>query len=112
MQDPDGRVIEATRCNVFAVVDDELVTPVLDLAGVRGVMRKNVLAIADSLDLVVRERTLYLADIERSRELFLCNAIAGVLPVVTLHGERPRTFAIGVITTTIRDLLVRAGRHP
>ena len=112
MRAPDGRVIEATRCNVFAVLDDELVTPALDTAGVRGVMRKNVLAVAGSLDLAVRERTLYLADINRSSELFLCNAIAGIWPVVALLGEQPRTFPVGMTTTTIRDLLVRAGHHP
>ena len=112
MRSPDGRVIEATRCNVFAVLDDELVTPMLDTAGVRGVMRKNVLAVARSLDLTVRERTLYVADIARSQELLLCNAIIGIWPVIALHGEQACSWPIGPITTTLRELLERAGSFP
>lgn len=112
MRDSAGRIIEATRSNVFAVLDQALVTPALDTAGVRGVMRKNVLAAADSLKLTVHERALYLPDIERARELFLCNAIAGIWPVIALDGEQPRSFPIGTTTTAIRDLLVSAGRHP
>ncbi len=109
MRDADGQIIEATRCNVFALRDDALVTPALDTAGVRGVMRKNVLAVAGALGITIRECSLRLADIERADELFLCNAIAGIWPVVVLHGDTPRAFPIGSTTRAIRAALVRGG---
>ena len=110
MRDADGQIIEATRCNVFAVLDDELVTPALDTAGVRGVMRKNVLAVAAALGITTRECSLRLADVEGADELFLCNAIAGIWPVVMLHSDTPRTFPIGSTTHAIRAALIRGGR--
>jgi len=109
MRDVAGHIIEATRCNVFAVLDGDLVTPALETAGVRGVMRKNVLAVAGTLDITLRECALSLADIERASELFLCNAIAGIWPVVALHGDTPRTYPRGPLTAAIRERLVRGG---
>lgn len=109
MRDVSGNIIEATRCNVFALLDGELVTPALDTAGVRGVMRKNVIAVAGTLGITAHERSLRLDDIERADELFLCNAIAGIWPVVRLDGDSPRTFPIGSSSTAIRTALVRGG---
>lgn len=109
MRDADGHIIEATRCNVFAVLDGELVTPTLATAGVRGVMRKNVLTVAGELGISMRECSLRLADIERADELFLCNAIAGIWPVVVLYSGTPRTFPIGSMTHAIRAALVQGG---
>lgn len=109
MCDTNGHIVEATRSNVFAVLDGELVTPLIESAGVRGVMRKHVLAVADSLGIAKRERPLNLADIERAGELFLCNAIAGIWPVVLLDGDTPRTFPLGETRAAIRTALIRGG---
>lgn len=78
-----GRVISATMANLFAVVDDVLLTPTLDRCGVAGVARAEVLAACPQAQ--VGELTLdALLD---ASEIFLSSSVRGILPVCSL-GEQ------------------------
>jgi 4-amino-4-deoxychorismate lyase len=84
---PSGAVVAATTANVFARFGDELRTPVLDRAGVAGVCRARVLqsppAGFSATVAVMSRDELMTAD-----ELFLSNAVRGVVPVRTLADHR------------------------
>jgi len=83
--DRQDHVIEGTLSNLFAWVDDQLCTPALELAGVAGVMRRFVMdSLAPQLGLSVVERQLTLEDLARARELFMCNSVFGIWPVIRL----------------------------
>ncbi len=98
MCDPDGFVVEGTMSNVFAVSGGTLVTPDLSRSGVAGVMRAEVMAVAQRLGLCCREVRITAAELEGMDEIFLTNSIIGVWPVTTLGSGK---YSIGRIARMI-----------
>ncbi|WP_216636552.1 aminodeoxychorismate lyase [Endozoicomonas ascidiicola] len=99
--DFSGHVIEGTMSNLFVVAHNgELITPDLSFSGVKGVCRQFIMSIAHEMGLVVSERHLAesrLADI--ATELFLCNSVNGVWPVVEYN---QRNWEVGPVTLELR----------
>ncbi len=75
----DGYITEATRSNLFCVIDDVLVTPGRGM--LYGITRKVVLQLAKQLALPVAERDLTPADLTRATEAFTTGSIAEMMPV-------------------------------
>jgi len=81
MADTEGEVVCATA--PICLSDRwRAATPDLRYAGVRGVMRKQVLATAQQLGIEIGERVIRPEDIASASELFLTNAVRGVRPVI------------------------------
>jgi 4-amino-4-deoxychorismate lyase len=96
MLDADGSVIEGTMTNLFASpAEGRLVTPDLTLAGVAGVTRRHILDQARKAGLSVEVRSLALDELLESREIFVCNSIAGVWPVQRIES---RAYPVGPLT--------------
>jgi para-aminobenzoate synthetase/4-amino-4-deoxychorismate lyase len=86
--DLDGAVLETTRANVFAWIDDALVTPALDGRLLPGVTRRRTLDAARRLGLRVQERALTLAELRHdARGVLVTGALRGLQPAATLDGE-------------------------
>ncbi len=79
--DQQGRVIEGTQSNVFAVRKGCLLTPDLSRCGVAGVMRAWILEEARSAGIPCEVRDLPLEELLAAEEVFLCNSVAGIWPV-------------------------------
>ena len=97
VRNTEGFVICGVSANLFLVVDGQLLTPRMDRSGVHGVLR----------DLLLREfsarserRRVTLDLLNEAEELFLCSAIRGIVPIVSLTGAAPerRNFPIGSVT--------------
>ena len=84
MLDSLERVTCAISGNIFAVLDGQLCTPIIDGAGIEGVMRACIIQICSEIGLALTVRTLHMVDIFRASELFLCNAVRAVRPVAHL----------------------------
>lgn len=97
LRDADGCVISATAANVFVVLGGRLVTPKLDRCGVAGVARAQVLAWCDAIDV----RDLEMDELMRADEIFLTNAVRGIVPVTALDD---RCWQVGPVA---RDLQKR-----
>lgn len=83
--DQNENVIETMHHNIFAVIDGVLVTPVIEFSGVSGVMRRTVMdVIAPYYNWVVQERKLNLSDLMGASEVFISNALCGVIPVAKI----------------------------
>jgi 4-amino-4-deoxychorismate lyase len=67
--------------NVFLRRGSTLMTPALDRCGVAGVMRRWVLEQARGLRLRVWQGRLPLEAFREAEEVFMTNAVAGVVPV-------------------------------
>jgi 4-amino-4-deoxychorismate lyase len=93
--DASGRVVGGTSSNVFIVRAAHLETPAITRCGIRGVMRRAVIAAATELALRVTETDLALRDIENADEIFVTNALFGMWPVAQLDGRR---LAVGPVT--------------
>jgi 4-amino-4-deoxychorismate lyase len=93
--DSADRVVGGSSSNVFAVRSGRLLTPALERAGVKGVMRRAVLAAAARLGIESAECDLSLAELLSADELFMTNALFGIWPVAVLDERR---FAPGTVT--------------
>ena len=85
--DTSGQVICALAGNIFVVLDGQLSTPIIDGAGINGVMRECIMQICTKIGVELAVRVLKLADICRASELFLCNAVRAIRPVARLIDE-------------------------
>jgi branched-subunit amino acid aminotransferase/4-amino-4-deoxychorismate lyase len=78
----DGLYWEGSRTNLFIVKDGELLTPSRDGPIVPGVMREVVLGRAVDLSMTVRQTNgLSFEAIQGADEVFLTNAVRGIIPV-------------------------------
>ena len=87
MLDALGQVTEGSSSNVFALLDDRLVTP--PLRGIlEGVTRRIVLSLAASLGIPSVEAPLWPADLLRASELFLTSTTRELVPIVAVDDAR------------------------
>jgi len=84
---PDGRVWEGSRTNLFLIRDGTLWTPGLDGPIVPGIMRGLVLELAPALGLSILEGDLAGGDLDTAEEVFLTNAVRGIMPVAQVAGR-------------------------
>lgn len=95
LQDASGNLIGATAANVFAVIGGSLVTPALDRCGVAGVMRAQVLKWSNAAQV----RPIKMDELMRANEVFLTNAVRGVVPVTALDERR---WPVGSVAKSLR----------
>lgn len=86
--DAEGYVIEGTSTNLFLVLNDSLVTPLLDRAGVRGVMRDVLMDAALRQGVPVRQERILPEMLFEASELLMTNSVRGVCPVASLEEHR------------------------
>lgn len=99
--DPDDHVVSATSANIFLVLNGRLLTPRMDRCGVRGVMRAAVLQAFRPL---CEQRRIQIDMLPDAHEVFLCNAVRGVIPVTRIdHWE----YEIGPRTREVQDWLAQ-----
>ncbi|HEX7292180.1 MAG TPA: aminotransferase class IV [Conexibacter sp.] len=83
----DGRVLETTRANVFALgADGVLRTPPADGSILPGVTRAHAIELARELGVAVREEPLTRATLHAAREAFATGSIRGLEPLRSLDG--------------------------
>lgn len=71
-------VVESISANLFMLKGEELITPPLSSGCLRGVMRKQVMRIAEELGLQVKEESFSPFALQKADELWLCNVINGI----------------------------------
>ena len=74
-------VIEALNGNLFMLMNGQLTTPPVSEGCLNGIMRKQVLEIAKSLNVEVIEAPISPFDLQKADELFITNVIVGIQPI-------------------------------
>ena len=88
MRDTEDNFVCGTMSNVFVRRGDVLATPLLDRCGIAGVMRRWVLEQAGGLGLRTQECRLRWRHLEQAEEVFMTNAVVGIVSVgVIRHGR-------------------------
>jgi 4-amino-4-deoxychorismate lyase len=106
LRDTDGYLVCGTMSNLFLRTGTALMTPKLDRCGVAGVMRRWVLETAGALKLRARETRLSWRDVVEADEVFMTNAVAGVVPLGSIqHGRTRLRFAESPASAALRRLL-------
>ncbi len=84
VMDIGDRVVEGTMSNIFLVKNGQLFTPELSRAGVAGVIRGRILELGRDLDMGHAVRDIVLDDVLHADEVFFCNSVAGIWPVILI----------------------------
>lgn len=71
-------VIEALNGNLFMLKGRKLTTPPISEGCLNGIMRKQVLAVAKTMDVEVVEEIISPFDLQKADELFVTNVISGI----------------------------------
>jgi 4-amino-4-deoxychorismate lyase len=104
--DYNENLIEATASNIFLVKNGCLLTPDLSEAGVAGVMRGFILeALSVSQKIPVEIEKVSIRDLYSADEIFLCNSVVGIWPVVKILDSPDRIFNVGSVTIALQKLL-------
>ena len=97
------RLVEGTMSNVFILANQVLITPDLSKCGVAGIMRSVILDLAGSLGIDTGIRSISPGDLKAAREVFVCNSLIGIWPVVSIDGFG--SFDVGLITRQLQATL-------
>ena len=100
MLDTEGFLVGGTMSNLFIVIGGKLFTPMIDRAGIGGVMRGAVLDAVRSVEIEVNEARLSVSALAQADEAFLTNGVIGVVPIGDLAG---RALAVGPITRRLQS---------
>jgi 4-amino-4-deoxychorismate lyase len=103
MSNINGELIEGTMTNLFIVKQNTLFTPDLSLSGIKGIIRKRVISLAESLSIPLHITQIKESDLAASDEVFLTNSVIGIWPVT--HIDDQLSFAYGPITKQLQEAL-------
>ncbi|PSW16962.1 aminodeoxychorismate lyase [Photobacterium sanctipauli] len=84
--DANGAVAETVASNIFWRKGNTIYTPLLDLSGVHGVMRRHVIEIVASLDYCLESVKMPLDSLLCADEVFITNALMALVPVNDING--------------------------
>ena len=93
MLDQQGRVIEGCMSNLFFIKQGVLHTPALHDAGVDGIIRRQVLALAAEAGWSCRINDVTPQDVLEADEIFFSNSLIGLWPVRQLDDITPGSIA-------------------
>lgn len=86
---PSGHIVEATSSNFFALSGSNLYSPSNELGCVEGVMKKQVLTLAQEHGFsIFKDAYLMPDDLLKMDELFLTNAVSGIKWIVAYKNKR------------------------
>jgi len=88
--DADENIVCGTMSNIFIRRRSLLMTPMMDRCGVAGVMRRWVIDQAPGLGLRVAERRIRWEELQAANEVFMTNALMGIMSVGEIMFGRER----------------------
>ena len=106
IQDSGGEVLETDRASIFAVVKGSLQTPPADGRILPGVTRAVVLKVAQLNGIEVKTGAITRAQLAGASEVFVTNALRGVMPVQAI-GDSAVACAPGPVATLLAAALAR-----
>ncbi|MFA5039448.1 MAG: aminotransferase class IV [Candidatus Omnitrophota bacterium] len=99
-----GLLVEGSRTNIFLIKDAKVFTPALSSGCLEGITRKRVLDLLKGAGLKPQEARLKKEDLFSSDEIFLTNALIGVMPLTRLCGKAVGRGRPGRLTLSVRKV--------
>ncbi len=85
--DQDQNILESSTSNLFAMIDDRLITPPIGTLVLDGITRQQVIDTAAELGILVAERELPFSELMQAQEIFLTNSLIDILPVSSINRQ-------------------------
>ncbi len=103
----DKNVIEACNGNLFMLLENKLITPPLADGCLNGIMRKQIIALAKTIDSIeVVEKSISPFDLQKADELFITNVIIGIQPITKYRKKEFATVVSNQILEQLTALIV------
>jgi len=103
--DPEGDVTEGTSTNAWIVTKDrKIVTRPLGHEILPGVTRKALLALLESTDFTLEERSFALSEALEASEAFLTSSSVFLLPITRIDGNKVGNGKPGAFSKQLRQL--------
>ena len=102
MLDPHGFVSTCNSTNFFIVRDEEVWTSTGEYC-LNGVTRGAVIRLCREYDVSVLEKNFIPKDVHSANEVFVTGTFAGVIPVISVDGNKIGSGARGTITKNLQD---------
>lgn len=88
----EKNVIEALQGNFFMLMNNKLITPPIADGCLNGIMRKNIIALAKSIESIeVVEASISPFDLQKADELFITNVIKGIQSITKYRKKEYRS---------------------
>ena len=100
--DSAGCLVEGTMSNIFLVRNGTLLTPDLQRCGVAGIMRTRLLELAERLPIDVRIGPVEMQHLQEADEVFICNSLIGIWPVIAVDAC---DYKKGAVTVRMQAML-------
>ena len=88
----DNKLVESVSSNLFLIKDDVIYTPPISDGCVDGVMRKQLIKLAEEMGKKLEEKSLTSFDMTKADEVFLSNVISGITPVTNYKKKEYDTY--------------------
>ncbi len=108
LSDAEGNVIEGTMSNIFSVINDALVTPDLSCCGIYGIMREQIIDVAQNNNITVETRNITRDELLSSSEIFISNSVIGVCVVKQLEQQFYNTDTMTRMISKLMDKRIEA----
>lgn len=103
----DKTVVEALNGNLFLVKDRVIKTPPLSEGCLKGIMRKQVMALVEKLEgYVLEETSISPFELQKADELFITNSIVGIQPI-TRYRKKEYTVEVSKLLTEKLNTKIR-----
>lgn len=100
-----GDLAEASAANIFIATENKLLTPRLRDGALAGVIRKQILALAEKLSVACGETQITLQQTLQAEEVFVTNSVLKITPVIKIDQKNIGDGKIGVITQRLQQAL-------
>lgn len=99
-----NEVIECSRANIFLVMEDKIITPLLEAGILFGVTREKIIEIAKVENIQLEEKNVHSLYLNKAKDVFITNAIVGIMPasVIKLDDKECR-FSRSSLTTRLKN---------
>lgn len=82
-----NELIECTRANIFLVMEDKIITPLLENGILSGITRSKIIEIAKKENITIEEKNVHGLYLNKAKAVFITSAIIGVMPVLKIKFE-------------------------
>lgn len=82
-----GLLLEGATSNIFLMRDETLITPTLGELVLRGIIRDQILELADEWGMRIETRDTMMDELFSADEVFITNSLIDVLPVAEIDGR-------------------------
>ncbi len=108
VSDIDGNIIEGTMSNLFLIVGEQVITPLLTQCGIQGIMRAYIISLLANENIELVERPVEKQDIRTADRIFFTNSVIGLWFVTKINSieisTRKENHDCKIISTLIDNI--------